>query len=204
MKRSNTGNGMDLGALVQGVLRRSGLERRVKQGQVILAWKEIVGPVNARHSWPIRVKDGVLLVGCSSAAWSQTMMMLRTQILEKIETTLGECPIRDIHFSGVRRPTDYGEIVEDTTPRPVEIPLQVEQQQQIEQLTGDIADPLLRRKARAAMTSLMRQRIWHETQHNRPCARCGRMHREKGSLCLTCRREPSPCPPQPPAEPAQE
>ena len=188
--RKGKGSQAMIGDILPSLLKKAGLEQRVRQGQIMLNWKEVVGPANARHSWPIRVNDGVLLVGCSSPAWAQTMMMLRRQIMDKIAKMHGDCPLRDIHFSGVRQPVGWERVEEDREPAPAQLKLPVEQQQWIHRLTEGISEPLLQNKAKAALGSLLRQRMWHELHGNRPCSYCGRMNRHKGGVCLSCQKEP--------------
>ncbi len=186
--RKGSGNQTTLGEVLEGVLKRAGLQNRVKQGRVMLAWKEIVGPANARHSWPLKVRDGVLLVACSSAAWAQTLTMLREQILQKAARLLGDCPLRDIHFLGTGLPGESRSAAEAGEKLlPAKIPLPVEECAWIRDLTKDISEPTLRKKAEAALGSLLRQRKWHHAQGNRPCASCGRLHRASGPFCPTCR-----------------
>lgn len=185
------GSRAELGRLIEGVLRKSGLYHRFKQAQVMLDWKEIVGPANARHSWPVRLSDGVLQVGCSSAGWAQTLTMLKAQIMEKIAARLGECALKDIQFRGVSQRRAPAEADDPAAPSPPgKIALQVEQLAWIRKLTEEIEAPVLRRKAEAALGSLLRQRQWHEKQGNRPCGNCGRLHRGQGQLCATCRKPP--------------
>jgi predicted nucleic acid-binding Zn ribbon protein len=187
--RYNRSNQAKLGAVIGDVLRQAGLEQKLAQGQIMLAWKDIVGPANARHSWPVRVKDGVLLVGCSSAAWTQTMMMLRMQIMDKIAKLYGECPVREIHFSGVREPRSWFAEDEKLAPPPAKIALPVEQVQWIDSLTAEISEPALQQRARAALGSLLRQREWHHTQGHFPCADCGRLHHNKSPYCNSCQKK---------------
>jgi len=187
--RARKGSLASLGEVLEGLLRRAGLDHRVRQGKVMLAWKEIVGPANARHSWPLKVKDGILLVGCSSAAWAQTLTLLREQIMEKIVRLLGRCPLREIHFFGAAFPGRREEEGESAAePLPEKLGLRVEELDFIRQLTGEISDPALRRKAEAALASLLRQRKWHQERGHRPCASCGRLHRTPGPFCPTCGR----------------
>ncbi|NIM04872.1 MAG: DUF721 domain-containing protein [Armatimonadetes bacterium] len=186
--RSGKGSQARLGDIIEGLFKRLGLEHKVKQGQVMLAWKHIVGSANARHSWPAGIKDDVLLVDCSSAAWAQTLTMLREQIMEKIGEQLGECPLRDIHFRGVGRRRKDSADAESSTSLPGEIMLQTEQVEWVQEIVEDISDPALRKKAQAALGSLLRQRQWHQHQGNATCAVCGRLHRAKTALCSDCRR----------------
>jgi len=187
--RSGRGSQAKLGEILERVLKKAGLQHRFKQHQVLLAWKEIVGPANARHSRPVGVKDGVLLVECSNPAWAQTLTMLRGQIMEKISRLLGECPLREIHFRGVGRARkEIAEAESAEPPLPAEIMLRREEVERLCRIANEITEPPLRKKAEAALASLLRQRKWHEEQGNRPCRACGRLHRSPGAFCSSCRK----------------
>ena len=177
-----------LGNLLESLLKRSGLKHKLKQHQIMLAWKEIVGAANARNSWPLRISGGVLWVGCSSASWAQTMTMLREQIMQKIAGMFGYCPVSEIRFASGRKPLEAdGEADERPLP-PKTIMLSTEQLAWIRQMTGELSDPALQSKAAAAMGSLLRQRKWHEEQGKKVCPACGRLHKSAGEVCAYCQK----------------
>jgi predicted nucleic acid-binding Zn ribbon protein len=170
------------------MFRRAGLEKKIRQGQIMLAWKELVGPANARHSWPMRIQEDVLRVSCSSAAWAQTLSLLRGQILAKIAQHYGGGLLKDIHFSGLGLRPENPEETEAQLPPPGKISLSEESQLGIKALTKDISDPQLREKAEAALASLLRQRQWYEARGEKPCQHCGRIYRGTNKLCPSCRK----------------
>jgi len=179
-----------LSGLLEDLMKKSGLEHKLKQHKIMLAWKELVGAANARNSWPLRVSNGVLWVGCSSAAWAQTMTMLREQIMKKIAAKLGYCPVSEIRFSSGSRRQD-GADWEDAAERPLPpntIMLSTEQLAWIRQMTGELSDPALQSKAAAALGSLLRRRKWHEAQGKKICPACGRLHKSAGEICLYCQK----------------
>jgi predicted nucleic acid-binding Zn ribbon protein len=170
------------------MFRRAGLDKKFRQGQIILAWKELVGPANARHSWPLRIQEDVLRVSCSSAAWAQTLSLLRGQILAKIARQYGSGLLKDIHFSGLGVRQEELEAAEETTLPPGKISLSPEAQQKVKDLTQEISEPQLREKAEAALGSLLRQRQWYEARGEKPCRRCGRIYRGANECCPSCKR----------------
>jgi predicted nucleic acid-binding Zn ribbon protein len=185
---SRKGGPGNLKDLLQDMFRRAGLEKKFRQGQILLAWKELVGPANARHSWPVRIQEDVLRVSCSSPAWAQTLSLLRGRILAKIAQQYGGGLLRDIHFTGLGERGEENAEAEEASPPPGKIPLSPEAQQRIKDLTQDISDPQLREKAEAALASLLRQRQWYEARGERPCLRCGRIFRGAKELCPSCKK----------------
>ncbi len=47
-------------------------------------WDKIVGEVTAKHAQPVRLINGVLTVNTDNAAWSNNLLMLKKQVLGKI------------------------------------------------------------------------------------------------------------------------
>jgi len=154
----------------------------------MLGWKELVGKLNAKHSWPIKVKKNVLIVGCSSPSWAQTMMMLRGQIMEKIAALHGDCQLEDIHFSGVRQAQQMAEEEGAEKPLGEEFKLSDEDLARIDDTVKDISDETLKRGARAALISMLRQRRWHEQHGTKRCMKCDRLHHNKSELCTDCEK----------------
>lgn len=67
--------------------------------QLLQAWSEIVGPVVAAQTKPVRMTSkGVLQVATSSSVWAQNLAFERHRILEKLNVGLEE-PMTDIRFS---------------------------------------------------------------------------------------------------------
>ncbi|MDX2216647.1 MAG: DUF721 domain-containing protein [Oculatellaceae cyanobacterium bins.114] len=61
-------------------------------------WFEVVGPVVAAHTRPVKIQRQVLQVATSSPAWAQNLVFERRRILEKLNTQLGS-QFTDIRFS---------------------------------------------------------------------------------------------------------
>ncbi|MBD2461325.1 DUF721 domain-containing protein [Oscillatoria sp. FACHB-1407] len=61
-------------------------------------WFQVVGPVVAAHTRPIKIQRQVLQVATSSPAWAQNLVFERHRILEKLNAQLGS-QLTDIRFS---------------------------------------------------------------------------------------------------------
>jgi predicted nucleic acid-binding Zn ribbon protein len=67
--------------------------------QILLkCWHEIVGSSIVLHTRPKSIRNDVLHVATSSAAWAQTLMFERKSLLIKVNQKLS-APLTDIHFS---------------------------------------------------------------------------------------------------------
>ncbi|MFZ4583820.1 MAG: DciA family protein [Acidimicrobiia bacterium] len=69
--------------------------------EVANAWSELVGPQLAEHTWPVAIKDGVLLVEVDDNAWMAPLRYLEDTIssrvgddVERVKTRLRNGPTR--------------------------------------------------------------------------------------------------------------
>lgn len=59
-------------------------------GAVQRIWREAVGEVIAQEAKPSAERDGVLTVSCRSAAWASDLDLLSPELIEKLNSRLGE------------------------------------------------------------------------------------------------------------------
>lgn len=59
-------------------------------GAVQRVWKDAVGEVIAEEAQPTAEREGVLTVSCRSAAWASDLDLLSPELIEKLNTHLGE------------------------------------------------------------------------------------------------------------------
>jgi len=71
-------------------------ERRLQKIQ--LHWLEIVGPVVAAQTLPVKLYRGVLQVATASSAWAQNLVFERQRLMEKLNQALS-LELVDIRFS---------------------------------------------------------------------------------------------------------
>jgi predicted nucleic acid-binding Zn ribbon protein len=87
-----------LGESLMDLFKTLGVEKKVKQYEVLVKWPAIVGEKIANVTSADKVEGGVLFVKVNSSAWRTELVFLRRQILDKIATTLGSDIITDIRF----------------------------------------------------------------------------------------------------------
>jgi len=126
------------------ILKVHGLEGRLSEYRVLGRWKKAVGTVIARHAQPRSVHGRKLTIIVDSPAWMQQLSMLKPDIVEQVNRSLGREVIRDITLK-------LGEITASTAP--VEAPriytsLSREEQTQIETCLQQIHDPDIRETLR--------------------------------------------------------
>jgi len=87
------------GELVAGLLAGLGLADRLKERAALERWPEVVGPEIAARSRALRIRDGVLYVQVTSAAWSQELRFLKARIIAGFDAALGAGLVKDIRFT---------------------------------------------------------------------------------------------------------
>lgn len=83
--------------VLQRALRARGWDARLQSVSLFHRWPELVGTEIARHSLPLRVHGGVLVVAVRHQAWATQLSFLRTDLLRRIRRDCGAA-IRDILF----------------------------------------------------------------------------------------------------------
>jgi len=74
-----------LGEVLASYLKRSGLNKRLQQTDVIERWAELVGPQIAAVSQPESVTaDGVLRVRVATAPWATELSLMTPRILARV------------------------------------------------------------------------------------------------------------------------
>ena len=87
-----------VGALLSKTMAALGLDERVREGEVLAAWKEIVGDFLAANSMPDRLRDGVLHVRVLQPAIRYELERLRPQVVGKLRERFGQRTVREARF----------------------------------------------------------------------------------------------------------
>jgi predicted nucleic acid-binding Zn ribbon protein len=87
------------GDLLPKLMQQLGLSERLRESEVIDAWKAIVGEFIAAHSSPVSLRGGVLSVRVLQPALHyQFEQISKAEILRKLKQRFGGKIIRDIRF----------------------------------------------------------------------------------------------------------
>ena len=87
-----------VGALIGKTMQALGLGERMREGEVLQAWQEIVGPFFAAHSLPSQLREGVLSVRVLQPTVHFEMARSKGQILEKLKARFGARAVRELRF----------------------------------------------------------------------------------------------------------
>ena len=87
------------GDLLPKLMQQLGLKERLHEGEVIDAWKQIVGDFIAAHSAPVSLKGGTLYVRVLQPALHyQFETISKREILKKLKERFGSKVVRDVRF----------------------------------------------------------------------------------------------------------
>ena len=98
-KRKSTSDGfVKVGQVIKEVLQTQRKHADVKMVRIWDVWPSAVGERIARHTDPAAFKGALLLVNVTDSAWLQQLWFLKTEIIEKVNESLGEKLVGEIRF----------------------------------------------------------------------------------------------------------
>lgn len=82
--------------IIQVVLREQGLETPLQQKRLIDNWQQVTGVVVARYTQEIFIKNQTLFVKITNAALRQDLLMMRSQLVKRLNESVGALVIVDV------------------------------------------------------------------------------------------------------------
>lgn len=83
---------------VTAILRAAGAEDGLNEDQVRATWNELAGDFIGRHTEPLSVKNGHLVLRCTQPALRFQLEQMKPMLLKRIRERLGEGRILSIKF----------------------------------------------------------------------------------------------------------
>lgn len=87
------------GQFVHAILRAAGLEDGINEDELRAAWKELAGDFIARHSEPLSVKGGHLVLRVTQPAMRFHLEQMKPMLLARIRSQLGADRIKSVKFT---------------------------------------------------------------------------------------------------------
>ncbi len=119
------------------MLKARGLGGRLSEYRVFGQWEKSVGPVIARHAQPQAVRGKKLTLVVDSPAWMQQLSLLKPEIVEKVNRTLGKEAIKEITL----RLGEFESRAEPSEEPPVRAILGSDEREKIAKYVCEIGDP---------------------------------------------------------------
>lgn len=85
-----------IGTVLNRLFSNLGIAGGIKQQQAILAWNDVVGPVIAKVTEPVRIEHGRLYVEVENNTWRQELHFYKHQIVEKLNNELKSKIVKEI------------------------------------------------------------------------------------------------------------
>lgn len=85
--------------LVEKLLRSLGVSDGLREEEVRAMWKELAGEFIARHSEPLSVKQGHLVLRVTQPAMRFHLEQMKPMLLGRIRRQLGEDRVRSVRFT---------------------------------------------------------------------------------------------------------
>jgi len=84
--------------VLRRVFSRRGIEKKMKEMNVLRLWTEVVGKEIDRHTYPLSVRKGNLFVRVDNSGWLAQLTYLKDKIILEFNKKQGGKPIEDIYF----------------------------------------------------------------------------------------------------------
>lgn len=91
-------NVQTLDEVLMKMLRAQGLETPLLQKRLIDAWDTVAGPTVARYTTQKYIKNQTLYVRIANPAFRQDLSMMRSQLLQRLNSHVGSMVIADIRI----------------------------------------------------------------------------------------------------------
>lgn len=97
VKNSSSQGVLPLSGILDGVLKKLGLERRVQESRILRDWETWVGPSIAQHAVPYRVINKKLVIYVDNSVWlAELTRFYKHKILQRIHKEVGKELIEEV------------------------------------------------------------------------------------------------------------
>ncbi|HTX19507.1 MAG TPA: DUF721 domain-containing protein [Bacteroidota bacterium] len=87
-----------LGSVIDALVQRLGLAKRIRQYDIVDLWPDVVGSQIAQVTSVEKVQNNVLVVKVKAAPWRTELTFRRKEILAKVHEAMNSETITDIRF----------------------------------------------------------------------------------------------------------
>jgi predicted nucleic acid-binding Zn ribbon protein len=129
------------------LLQARGMEGRLREYRILGEWDRAVGAVIARHAQPFSLRGKKMALIVDSPAWMQQLSLLKPEIIERVNRSLGHNAIRDITLK-LGEVAPRGEAAEELS---VAADLTRDEREKIEHALREIPDAEIRESVRRVM-----------------------------------------------------
>ena len=88
-----------IGEVIKRAVTKPGTVRKIKEYSIVAAWPQIVGQKLASNSYPVKIRNGIVIVVAKDNMWATEIRYMSALIIKKLNDFLNEELIKDIKFS---------------------------------------------------------------------------------------------------------
>ena len=89
-------NSQSLGDIIQQYIKNMGIQPKLDELNLVNKWEEIVGPMVAKHTAKLYIKNKKLFLKFDSSALRQEVSYAKSKLIDNINSTIGREIIDDI------------------------------------------------------------------------------------------------------------
>ncbi|MCK4739305.1 MAG: DUF721 domain-containing protein [Deltaproteobacteria bacterium] len=145
-KKNKRGDGLKSIAKILGLsFKGLGVKEKVVEHSLASTWRQAVGEMIAKKTKPGRLIGSTLFVNVLNSSWMNTLLYEKSELIEKLNATLGRKQIKDIVFR--TGPVENTTAIPSPEKREVERikrPLSALEEEFIEETTSELKDEKLR------------------------------------------------------------
>ena len=82
------------------MIRSLGMNNKYKAQLIFFYWQKIVGEAIAAQASPADISFGTLVLTARSSVWANNLLMMKLDLIAKINRFVGDTVIKDIRFRG--------------------------------------------------------------------------------------------------------
>ena len=161
-KKSTHANLQKLGNILQGILKKQNITIDSEEQRLLVIWNSAVGLQISAHTRPEKLKRNTLFVKVSSSVWMHQLHILKSDIIEKINTLLGKELVKNVHFFIGEIPSSPSRNSYSPSFSPESYTLRDKEKKVIEKHTSSVKDQELKEILQRVMTkNIIRRRLAH-------------------------------------------
>jgi hypothetical protein len=148
------------------VIKARGMKAQIDARMALVKWEDIAGPIAARFSRAVRLKDGRLTVVVSSSVLLTDMTFRKEEYIERYNELMGEGIVREIEFKlgTIKRAERGKEDVENPLYGDLsEVELSDEEFSKADEIVQEVEDEEIREIIKRAFIGQLKLNKWRKS-----------------------------------------
>lgn len=98
MQKRGSSSTKTIGKAIEDLVENLGIGRKIREYDAVIQWSEVVGDQIARVTEAVKIDKGVLVVRVKNGPWRNELTLLKDDVIEKVNASLGENVVKEIRF----------------------------------------------------------------------------------------------------------